>query len=246
MIHACSSQSTHMRNTWQNKVTALVEHDCVIQRGRRVAGIRSRPVRHEFVHTLCHAPVVHVSDTRIAAEWPRCVFDECGADVEVCSDVTDGHVVRQALLHHALPHVLRERQRHRRASGAEEQMLESAERTYVRQRVCTRCCTSGCKLLPHGLTVFRNYEGGASQPVPLPVSIRLYRYAPCPDRAQSSALREAASGFSRCTPARETSAAASVPAEALRSLPMPPARASALASRRLTVRRRRSRRRRSR
>ena len=140
MIHACSSQSTHMRNTWQNKVTALVEHDCVIQRGRRVAGIRSRPVRHEFVHTLCHAPVVHVSDTRIAAEWPRCVFDECGADVEVCSDVTDGHVVRQALLHHALPHVLRERQRHRRASGAEEQMLESAERTYVRQRVCTRCC----------------------------------------------------------------------------------------------------------
>ena len=132
MIHACSSQSTHMRNTWQNKVTALVEHDCVIQRGRRVAGIRSRPVRHEFVHTLCHAPVVHVSDTRIAAEWPRCVFDECGADVEVCSDVTDGHVIRQALLHHALPHVLRERQRHRRASGAEEQMLESAERrTYV-------------------------------------------------------------------------------------------------------------------
>ena len=143
MIHACSSQSTHMRNTWQNKVTALVEHDCVIQRGRRVAGIRSRPVRHEFVHTLCHAPVVHVSDTRIAAEWPRCVFDECGADVEVCSDVTDGHVVRQALLHHALPHVLRERQRHRRASGAEEQMLESAERrTYV--NVSAQGAASGC------------------------------------------------------------------------------------------------------
>ena len=117
-------------------------------------------------------------------------------------------------------------------------------RTYV--NVSAQGAASGCKLLPHGLTVFRNYEGGASQPVPLPVSIRLYRYAPCPDRAQSSALREAASGFSRCTPARETSAAASVPAEALRSLPMPPARASALASRRLTVRRRRSRRRRSR